>query len=310
MTTTEETTVEEEAAVVVDADEVCASCGVAAIDDTKLKNCDGGCDLVKYCSNECQDNRREQHEEECMKRLSEIRDRDLFTMPDGSHLGECLICCLPLDESKSNLMPCCCKYICNGCAYANAQREIEAGLEQRCAFCREPVTETGEERDKNIMERVKKNCPVAMRHMGGKRHIEGDYEGALEYFTRAAELGNAAAHHALSIMYYKGEGVEKDVEKHVYHEEQAAIGGHPAARYNLGVIEMGNGRFERAKKHFIIAANRGHEKSPNGVRGLYADGHASKEDYANALRAYQAAVEATKSPEREEAEETIKNGDW
>ena len=35
---------------------------------------------------------------------------------------------------------------------------------------------------------------------------------------------------------------------------------------------------------------------------LYKNGHASKEDYAGTLRAYQAAVEATKSAERKKAE--------
>jgi len=35
-------------------DEVCACCGIAAVDDIKLKLCDGGCDLVKYCGDECQ----------------------------------------------------------------------------------------------------------------------------------------------------------------------------------------------------------------------------------------------------------------
>ena len=43
---------EEAAAAAVDM--LCACCGVAAIDDVKLKDCDDGCDLVKYCSNECQ----------------------------------------------------------------------------------------------------------------------------------------------------------------------------------------------------------------------------------------------------------------
>ncbi len=68
------------------------------------------------------------------------------------------------------------------------------------------------------------------------------------------------------------------------------------------VTVRNNGRFERAKKHFIIAANLGLHESLRKLRTLYADGHASKEDYADALRAYQAAVEAAKSPEREEAE--------
>ena len=94
----------------------CASCGIAAFDDVKLKKkC--ACNLVKYCSDKCQDNHREQHEEECKRRLVEIRDRDLFTVPEGSCFGECPICCLPLpiDPKKSALMACCCKTICAGC---------------------------------------------------------------------------------------------------------------------------------------------------------------------------------------------------
>ena len=34
----------------------CASCGLAAVDDVKLKDCDGGCDIVKYCNDDCQEN--------------------------------------------------------------------------------------------------------------------------------------------------------------------------------------------------------------------------------------------------------------
>ncbi len=90
--------------------------------------------------------------------------------------------------------------------------------------------------------------------------------------------------------------------------EEAAIGGHVDARYNLGFEEWINGNFERAKNHFIIAASHEHHDSLKAVKDLYAHGHASKEDYANALRAYQAAVDETKSPEREKAEEAVKSG--
>ena len=31
----------------------CPSCGIAEVDDIKLKDCDD-CDLVKYCSDKCQ----------------------------------------------------------------------------------------------------------------------------------------------------------------------------------------------------------------------------------------------------------------
>jgi tetratricopeptide (TPR) repeat protein len=306
MRSTEETTAEEEAAA---ADEVCASCGKPAVDDVKLKKCNGGCGLVKYCSDGCQELHRHDHAGDCKKRLAEIRDRDLFTMPDGSHLGECPLCCLPLsiDPTKSTMMPCCSKWICNGCQIANINREMEAGLEQRCAFCREPTPKSDDEAHKKIMKRIKENNdPAAMCFMGKVRNEEGDYETAFKYYTKAAGLGNAEAHYGLSCLYRDGDGVVKDKKKEMYHLEEAAIGGDPDARHNLGAVEANNGRYERAKKHFIIAANLGDHDSLEALRHIYANGYASKEDYAGALRAYQAAVEATKSSEREKAEEAMK----
>ena len=108
-------------------------------------------------------------------------------------------------------------------------------------------------------------------------------------------------------MYHEGRGAGKDMKKFFYHAEHAAIGGHPSARHNLGYEEKRNGRFDRARKHWIIAANLGFHTSLLGVKELYADGHASKEEYFDALRAYQAAIDATKSPEREKAEIAKKN---
>lgn len=189
-----------------------------------------------------------------------------------------------------------------GCDFANKKREVAEGLEHRCAFCRETVPDTEKDFFKNVKKRVKKNDPAALYQMGERHHREGDYETSLKYLTKAAELGYANAHYDLSIMYREGNGVEKDMKKEVYHTEEAAMKGHPLARHNLGCFEALNGRFQRAKKHFIIGANLGHHDSLKCVMKLYADGHASKEDYAGALRAYQAAVNATKSLEREEAE--------
>jgi TPR repeat protein len=154
------------------------------------------------------------------------------------------------------------------------------------------------------MKRIKENNdPAAMRLLGTKLYSEGDYDTAVEYMTKAAELGDTEAHYGLAVLYRNGECVEMDEKKQVYHLEEAAIGGHPYARYDLGCIEARNGRYERARKHFITAANLGHHPSLSQVKRLYAEGHASKEDYADALRAYQAAIDATKSEQREEAEQ-------
>jgi tetratricopeptide (TPR) repeat protein len=286
-------------------DEVCACCGIAAVDDTRLKFCDD-CDLVKYCGDGCQENHREQHEDECKERRAELHGKHLFDAPDSSHLGECPLCCLPLpiDESKSTMMSCCSKYICMGCCHANEKREIDQGLEwHKCAFCREPAPKSQKEVDKNMMERVKKDDPVAMTQMGKKNKMEGNYGKALEYWKKAAELGDVAAHACLGNLYFEGIGVEKDTIKALYYWEQAAIGGHPITRGGLGMLEKFAGRFDRAAKHFIIAANLGCDTSLKYVKELFVQGSVSKEEYAAALRGYQSAVNETKSAERKKAEE-------
>eukprot|EP00986_Skeletonema_menzelii_P013808 scaffold8428_cov151-Skeletonema_menzelii.AAC.6 len=75
-----------------------------------------------------------------------------------------------------------------------------------------------------------------------------------------------------------GEGVEKDEGKAIHHLEEAAMGGHPRARYdlglgeatiggypearyNLGANEWTNNRNDRAVKHWIIAATLGEDES-------------------------------------------------
>lgn len=293
-------------------EEVCASCGKAAVDDIKLKKC--ACNLVRYCNLDCQKNHRPHHKKACKKKLAEIRDDKLFTQPEESHLGECSICCLPLphDKNKWRMNSCCCKRICGGCSYANQKREWEQGLEHKCPFCREIIPNGNEDHEeeayKNYMERVKANDPAAMNEMGKKCYIKGDYEGAIQYFTKAAALDDIGAHQNLSCLYRDGEGVEKDKKKEIYHLEEAAIGGHPMARYNLGYYDNQNGRYERAVKHWVIAANLGLDEALEAVKQFFLNGFVSKEDYEVALRGHQAALDATKSQQREAAEKSGRRG--
>ena len=293
----------------VEADEVCASCGISGGDNVKLKLCTA-CKLLKYCSVECQKNHRPQHKKTCKKRAAELHDDKLFTLPDESHLGECPICCLPLplDVKKWALNSCCCKTICIGCSHANILREEELSQYPKCAFCREPLPATKEEANQKIMERVEANDPVALRAKGVTCNSGGDYEGAVEHYTKAADLGDIEAHYNLSFMYAEGKGVEKDLKKEVYHMEEAAIGGHPGARCNLANHEGRNGRIERATKHYIIAAKQGFDQGLDAVKTCFQRGVVSKEDYEAALRGHQASVDATKSQQREAAEKSGRRG--
>ena len=282
----------------------CASCGIARVDDITLKDCDG-CDFVKYCSDECREDHRPQHKKECKKRAAELRDELLFKQPESSHLGDCPICCLPLPiyVKLSTLMTCCSKRVCYGCNYANQKRQAARRLHPTCPFCRKPLPETEEEADEQAIKRIEVNDPVAMCHIGTDISYKGDYRGAFEYFTKAAALGDIQAHYQLSTLYGEGKGVEKDEEKELHHLTEAAIGGCYRARYNLGWIEKQHGRLDRAAKHYIIAAKLGCDKSLKSVTNLYKAGYVSKDDFAAALRGHQAAVDATKSPQREEAYE-------
>ena len=261
-----------------------------------LEEC-SGCDLVKYCGDRCQENHREQHKEECKKRKAELRDKELFEQPEMTCYGECPICVLPipLDQSKSLFHSCCCKLVCEGCCYADY---ISSGR-MRCPFCREPAASGEEEHRKRTMKRVKANDPAALNQMGGKSYVAGDYDKAVEYFTKAAELGDSMAHHSLGCMYSQGIGVEKDEEMAIRHWEKAAIGGNHQARYNLYIHETD---MKRAVKHLFIAAKLGDEGSIKKFLEYYPDGIISKTELDATLRAHQSAIDATKSAQRDAAE--------
>ena len=283
------------------ADICCASCGIAEVDDVKLKPCDG-CDLVRYCSDECQEDHRPEHEILCKKRVAELRDEILFKQPEKTHLGDCPICCLPipLDEEERPSYSCCSNKICQGCFQAKWSLGGGTIDSVSCPFCRHPVC-TKEEADKNRMKRIEANDPVAFRHFGADLYAKGEYDAAFEFFTKAADLGHASAHYKLSEMYDKGLSIEKDEKKELFHLEEAAIAGHPDARYDLGIYEWNKDRYDRAVKHWIIAANLGEDESLKELKECYKDELVSKEDFAAALRAHHVAVKAMKSPQREAA---------
>ena len=292
----------------IEADVVCcANCGAAEVDDIKLEECDG-CDLVKYCTDKCRQKHRPRHKKACKKRARELHDKELFTQPDGCHHGECPICFLPLpiDPEKSYFKSCCSETVCRGCSYANfmANRhdEIKAN---RCPFCREVPSKDKEVNKKKKMKRVEANVPAALCEHGTYCYNQGNPKSAFEYWTKAVALGDLTSHFKVGVLYMNGEGVEKDEKKAVYHYEIAAIGGHPWARYNLATNEERNGNIRRAVKHYIIAAKLGEEKSMKNLWDHYSLGNITKEELDATLRAHRAAIDETKSEQREAAEKGV-----
>ena len=69
----------------------------------------------------------------------------------------------------------------------------------------------------------------------------------------------------------------------------------------LAVYESEDGRLDRAVKHWIIAAKLGYDDGLEAVKKCFQRGYVSKEDFEAALRGHQAAVDATKSEQRDAA---------
>jgi len=191
--------------------------------------------------------------------------------------------------------------ICGGCACANQIKDEESMRDPRCPFCREPYITSSAEADRNLLKRIEAGDRVAFCQKGCQGKEEHNYSVAVEYLTKAANMDDVEAHNQLSQLYYNGEGVERDMKKAVHHLEEAAIGGNPLARFNLGVVSTRDRKFNRAVKHFIIAARQGHDGALEQLKELYKKGTVTKAELAAALRAHQAAVDSTKSSQREAA---------
>ena len=287
--------------------EACANCGKESSDAVKLKNCTA-CRLVKYCSVDCQKAQRKQHKKACKKRAAELKDEQLYGQgwerPEGDF---CPICTLPIPlpmDDHSAFPLCCVKRLCRGCEMAAIRRGMFD-----CPFCRSPRSNGDPESHLALVQkRVDAKDPEAIAFLADKHYfgllgLEKDVPRAIELWTEAAERGLTDAHYSLGKIYCEGGGVSPDQVKAIHHYEVAAMQGHVEARCNLGGVEHMNGNYGRAVRHWLISAKMGDELSLEMIKMMFLEGNATKEQYADALRGYQDAIEETKSPERDEAKE-------
>ncbi len=246
-------------------------------------------------------------EQECKTRAAEkMNGNILFRQSERSHLGDCPICLLPLplDNENSIMQSCCTKMICIGCYYASIKYEAEEKIgngKRTCPICRQPEPKTKADIKLYKTKRIRVNDPIAIREAGKRCYHQGDFEGAFGYCGKAAGLGDTEAHYCLSCLYNDGDGVERDMAQRLYHLEEAAIGGQPEARHNLGVYEINRGMIKRGVKHFIIAAKLGNDESMKALKELRAAMIICQEDFESTIRTHQAVLDASNSPQREAA---------
>ena len=236
----------------------------------------------------------------------DISDDELFKQPHNKDCPICLLC-LPLLGSGRVYKSCCGKTICSGCRHAPVKDNLgNAIIEKKCPYCRTPVPASIEENNGRLQKRVEVGDAHAIFTLGsyycdGEYGFPQDYNKAFELFVRAGELGSAKAYNNVGYAYENGRGVDIDTKKADHYYKLAAIGGNICARHNLGAVEEDAGNMNRALKHFMIAAGGGFKKSLKQIQQLYTNGHATKDDYAKALQAYQNYLDEIKSKQRDKA---------
>ena len=194
------------------------------------------------------------------------------------------------------------KRLCNGCILATERR----GLSGSCPFCRTPLPTDDASALAMIQKRVDKGdveaiCCLGNQYYSGVFGLRKDVPRAIELWTEAAELGSLAAHNQLGHMYCTGNGVEEDKPMGTRYWQQGAMKGDVDSRHNHGAVEDEHGNHQLALQHYMISAKMGYQYSLNNIKLLFAEGHATKAQYAEALLGYRDAVEGMKSRQREEA---------
>jgi len=280
--------------------DICANCGKEGSDVTNTCN---KCNSVKYCNAACKKKHRKKHKKDCERRVAELHDEALFKQPPP--LEDCEICFLQMPSLKTGYKynACCGKRACSGCIYANATKLNDDDL---CPFCRTPAPTTQKGMMERLIKRTKVDDAIALFGLGciyseGQFGLPQDHAKALELWQWAGELGCSVAYSNIGDEYLRGEGVQRDMKKARHYWELAAMGGHVGSRFNLGINERNKGNFDRALKHFMIAAEGGYADSLKNIKQMLMKGHATKDDYTKALQSYQKYLGEIKSSQRDEA---------
>ena len=112
--------------------------------------------------------------------------------------------------------------------------------------------------------------------------FEGDYATAYREFSIAAEEGSALAQYNLGILFFTGQGVQRDADAAHRWTAAAAGQGHIAAQFNLATLLIsGEGTakdVELAIKWYSRAAKAGHPEAASELASLFSEGNDAERD--------------------------------
>ena len=117
----------------------------------------------------------------------------------------------------------------------------------------------------------------------------------IDWLTKAAEQGYAAAQYDLAVSYDEGDGIREDKAKAVKWYKEAINNGDEDAPYNLALMyDLGDYVKEdkaTAFQYYQLAAERGHIKAMHNVGVAYYEGEGVGQDKNEALKWFKKAAE-------------------
>ncbi len=121
-----------------------------------------------------------------------------------------------------------------------------------------------------------------------------DIEKAINYYKRASELNNSKALNTLGYYYYSGVNVEKDIEKSKYYLEKASELNNSEAINNLGFLYQSSGDKNDLEKAYLLFKKSSELGSSNGMLNLffcYFNGVGVSKDIYEAINWLEKAIE-------------------
>jgi|TARA_B110000259_G_C13954573_1_gene378181 TPR repeat protein len=111
---------------------------------------------------------------------------------------------------------------------------------------------------------------------GVSSYNSGNYEGALNEWTEAAEDGDARSQYNVGWMHANGKGTVQDFQEAVAWYTKSAEQGHINSQYNLGNLHLrGNGTAQNdnlAFSWFLSAAEQGDAPAQYNLAAMYLNG--------------------------------------
>ena len=142
-------------------------------------------------------------------------------------------------------------------------------------------------------EQYNKNISKQMKKAGDIYSSQNNYEQALQFYERAAELGNCAAQEHLAYLYLSGEIIKKDYTQAYFWLQKAAAQNSAGAKYGLGfMFENGLGvdpDYDKARILYEDSAKNGYYEAYYRLGLFYFTGILGKTDYNMAFQLWKIA---------------------